>query len=178
MTLSLGHLFGMSYNNTHLAPGETIVFRTRRHWLYWLSWFPVALWGGIIMVMGEFNPPQILIGVALMMPFLVAFADYLSSEFVVTNRRVVGKVGILNTRSFELFLGRIEGLTIEQELFGRVFGYGTLVTSGTGASQSPFRFIAKPQEFRRAVNIQIEMRYTAPTPRPSALPPPLPYTKK
>ena len=46
-----------------------------------------------------------------------------SCDFAVTNRRVVTKVGILNTRSIELLLttGQIEAIAVNQGVPGRLF---------------------------------------------------------
>lgn len=56
----------------------------------------------------------------------------------------------------ETLLVKIEGIQVAQGLLGRLFGYGTIVVSGTGGSKSQFRKIADPLEFRRQVQQQIE----------------------
>jgi len=40
-------------------------------------------------------------------------------------------------------------------IFGRIFGYGSIVLRGTGGSTEPFHKIARPLEFRRQVQEQI-----------------------
>jgi len=74
-----------------------------------------------------------------------------SSDFAVTNRRVVMKVGILNTRSIELLLDKIEAIAVNQSVPGRLFDYGDIIGTGSGGTKEAFRRIQSPHELRRAV---------------------------
>lgn len=40
---------------------------------------------------------------------------------------------------------------MDQGILGRIFGYGTIIVTGTGGTKEPFRNIAAPLEFRRMV---------------------------
>jgi uncharacterized membrane protein YdbT with pleckstrin-like domain len=74
-----------------------------------------------------------------------------SSEFAVTNKRVIIKLGVLNTRSIELLLPKIEGIEVTQSLSGRLFGYGEIIVTGSGGTREPFEGIQGPLDFRQAV---------------------------
>lgn len=74
-----------------------------------------------------------------------------SSEFAVTNKRVIIKLGVTTTRSMELLLPKIEGITVTQSLWGRMFGFGEIVVTGSGGTQEPFDGIQSPLDFRQAV---------------------------
>jgi len=87
---------------------------------------------------------------------LPAFIRRASSEFAVTTKRVVVKVGFLRRHSTEILLRQVEGITVDQGLLGRIFGYGTIVIEGTGSDRTPYKGIAAPMEFRLAVQEQIE----------------------
>ena len=94
--------------------------------------------------------------------FLIAAAlgvkpaiEYLTSEFAVTNKRVVTKVGLVERDSQETLLSKIETIGVDQTLAGRLLGYGTVTIVGTGGSREPFALIAQPLEFRRQVQTQI-----------------------
>jgi uncharacterized membrane protein YdbT with pleckstrin-like domain len=76
---------------------------------------------------------------------------------VLTDKRVIGKVGFLSRKSLEILLKKVEGLQVNQGLFGRIFDYGTIVVSGTGGSKTPFQGIAKPLYFRKHVQQQIDV---------------------
>ncbi|WP_370539085.1 PH domain-containing protein [Anaeromyxobacter sp. PSR-1] len=66
------------------------------------------------------------------------------------------KVGFIRRVSLETLLAKVEGVTVEQGLLGRLFGYGTITVIGTGSTRTPFKRIAGPMEFRRVVQEQIE----------------------
>ncbi len=77
------------------------------------------------------------------------------SEFGVTNRRVLVKVGMIRRRSVELLLTKVEGIGVDQGVMGRLLDYGTIIITGTGGTKEPFGKIAKPFEFRKRVQEQI-----------------------
>ena len=145
----------MSYIDRNLLEGEQIVFRTRLHWLLFtgpvllalLVCLPLAAlvlrssWGALAWV------PAALGALAV----LTAYIRRASSDFAVTNKRVMMKVGVLRTRSTELLLGKIEAISVDQGLVGRLLGYGDIVLTGSGGTREPFAGIQSPLEFRRAV---------------------------
>lgn len=80
---------------------------------------------------------------------LLAYLRVRTSEFAVTNKRVLIKVGVLSRRSLELLLTKIEGIGVNQDITGRVLDFGTIVVIGTGGTKEPFKNIAKPLAFRK-----------------------------
>jgi uncharacterized membrane protein YdbT with pleckstrin-like domain len=80
------------------------------------------------------------------------------AEFAVTNKRVLVKLGVMHTRSVELLLSKVEGITVNQGLGGKLFGYGEIVITGTGGTPEVFSGIQGPFEFRRAVQIETDAR--------------------
>ena len=91
-----------------------------------------------------------LAGIALL-SFLPPWVDSLSSEFAVTNKRVLIKVGLIRRHSLELLLQKVEGIGVDQTLTGRILGYGTITVTGTGGTRESFQRISRPLEFRRQV---------------------------
>jgi membrane protein YdbS with pleckstrin-like domain len=85
-----------------------------------------------------------------------AFVRRSSSEFAVTNKRVVVKIGFLRRHSTEILLRQVEGITVDQGVLGRIFCYGTIVVEGTGSDRTPYKGIAAPMKFRLAVQEEIE----------------------
>jgi uncharacterized membrane protein YdbT with pleckstrin-like domain len=145
----------MSYIDRNLLEGEQIVFRTRLHWLLFM--------GPVLLTVFVFLPLAWLItrtsvGALAWVPvgvgvlaLLGALIHRQSSDFAVTNKRVMMKVGVLRTRSIELLLGKIEAIAVDQGLLGRLFGYGDIVLTGSGGTREPFAGIQSPLAFRRAV---------------------------
>ncbi len=80
----------------------------------------------------------------------VVYIRYRSTEIAVTNRRIVVKLGFISRRTVEINVTKIESVQVSQGILGRLFGFGTLVIAGTGATHEPLRGIADPIGFRRA----------------------------
>jgi len=145
----------MSYIDRHLLDGEKIIFRTRLHWvlMLWplllaaLVFLPIAGW----LLIGQWRAYAWIPVAAALMVLLPAYIRRRSSDFAVTNKRVMMKLGVLDTRSVELLLGKVESITVEQSLTGRILGFGDIVVSGSGGTKEPFSHIQSPMEFRRAV---------------------------
>lgn len=85
---------------------------------------------------------------------LERIVTYRTSEYTVTNRRVVMKLGIFTRRSFELMLNRLEAVSVEQTLFGQMFNYGTVTVIGVGGTRDMFTYVPKPMYFRQQVQLQ------------------------
>jgi uncharacterized membrane protein YdbT with pleckstrin-like domain len=145
----------MSYVDRHLLPGETVSYRTRLHWkVYLLPGFLVLLVLLPLTILALSSDLKILaLAPALAALGVTAFAwlRRRGSEFAVTNKRVIIKLGVLTTRSVELLLPKVEGIAVEQSLAGRVFGYGGIVVTGSGGTKEPFEGIQSPLDFRQAV---------------------------
>jgi len=93
-----------------------------------------------------------LIGLLMLVP---PWIRSISSEFAVTNKRVLVKVGLIRRHSLELLLQKVEGIGVDQGILGRILGYGTITVSGTGGTREAFRMIADPLEFRRQVQASL-----------------------
>ena len=74
-----------------------------------------------------------------------------SRDFAVTNKRVMMKVGVFNSRSVELLLNKIEAIAVNQSLVGRMFGYEDIEVTGSGGTEEEFANIQAPLELRLAV---------------------------
>ena len=80
---------------------------------------------------------------------------YKTSEFAVTSKRLVVKVGFIRTNSLEVLLNKVESIRVNQDILGRILGYGSITVSGTGGTREPFHKIDSPSEFRRQAQEQI-----------------------
>src|SRR6266581_8932541 len=153
----------MGYVEKNLMKGEEVVYQTSLHWLVY-SWPIVLGVVGLFALLGSVG-----VGLAfLLVAAVVGVAVYISvsnAEFAVTNKRAIMKVGWLNRRSLELLLTKIESISVEQGLSGKLWGYGTIVISGTGGSHEPFKNIAHPFEFRKQVQEQVATVQDAPPAR-------------
>jgi uncharacterized membrane protein YdbT with pleckstrin-like domain len=83
-----------------------------------------------------------------------------SSEFSVTNKRVLMKVGVVSSHSIELMLSKIEAIAVNQSFLGRLLGYGEVILTGSGGSKEVFSNIQSPLGFRRAVQAVTDAQST------------------
>lgn len=144
----------MSYVDSTLLPGEQVMFRTELHWLIFARAAVVLTIGVVILVLSYFWTPAFWFGVAIlvlgMIGWLGAYVRRRTSEFAVTNKRVIVKVGIVRRRTLEMLLRQIEALEVNQSVAGRMFGFGTVIIIGAGGTREPFEKVSAPLEFRRA----------------------------
>jgi uncharacterized membrane protein YdbT with pleckstrin-like domain len=148
----------MSYVEKNLMPGEQIEYRANLHWLVFILptlLLIAAIWlffslGGTV---AKFLALILIVGV--LVTGLHALVERVTSEFAVTNKRVLIKTGLIRRHSLETLLGKVESIGVSQSILGRILGFGTIVISGTGGSKEPFHRIANPMMFRRRVQEQI-----------------------
>jgi uncharacterized membrane protein YdbT with pleckstrin-like domain len=163
----------MSYVQSNLVPGETVIYETRLHWIVMLGHlllgiFLLDLLGLFLLVYAlthkEIEPTNLHVmeggGVALLVfgtiVVLMGAVRRNATEMAVTSRRVVIKTGLTSRKTIEMLLNKVESIEVSETTFGRILGYGTIVVIGTGGTPEPFHKVAHPLEFRSQVQQQIE----------------------
>jgi len=139
----------MGYIESNLLPDEKIVYKARLHWI--IFWKPCALvfLGAIFLFIQPIvGGVVILIG---LLAFLAPVIDYATSEFGVTNKRVIIKVGFLRRKTLELLLRHVEAISVDQTVMGRFLNYGSVTLTGTGGVREVFHNISAPLEFRKRI---------------------------
>ena len=148
----------MSYIDDNLMTGEYVMHRTRLHWIVFLwsfVWLLIA-----ILLLGENYVPRPVGLVFLILGLITgikAYVRYATSEFGVTNRRVLVKFGLVGRRSLEILLDKVEGVQVQQGILGRILNYGSVAVSGLGGTREVFPRIADPLIFRSRVQEQVAM---------------------
>jgi uncharacterized membrane protein YdbT with pleckstrin-like domain len=155
----------MGYVEEHLLPNERIVHHAHLHKIVYLGPLLLAIFLMAVAI-GAFTAEifslAIVALVAALIPLIWAQIVYSSSEFAVTDKRVIIKVGFIQRRTLETLLSKVEGIEVNQEIMGRVLDYGTIAVTGTGGTRELFKNIAAPLEFRRQVQAQITSSEPAP----------------
>jgi uncharacterized membrane protein YdbT with pleckstrin-like domain len=163
----------VSYIEHSLSPGETVIYQTRLHWvvLVWHALFAVLFAGGGLVLLryaaaGLIDHVYLWVAVGLVVIAALLLGGGLfirhKTEMAVTSKRVIIKTGILTVRTIELFMAKIESVEVEQSVWGRMLGFGSIFVRGTGGTNEPFSTIAHPLEFRRQVQQQIELHMKEP----------------
>lgn len=77
-------------------------------------------------------------------------------EFAITNKRIIKKVGLIRRITKEILLSKVESISIDQNILGRILGFGTIVVTGTGGSHTYMKSIVDPVKIRNQINKVLE----------------------
>lgn len=148
----------MSSIDKNLLSDEHIIYRTKKHWIIFFS---PAAWV-IMAIFLAFNANPWVVKAALA-PALAAiiiglgkWLDYITSDFVVTNKRVMMTEGFFTRHTNELRLATVSNMNVNQSLLGQFFDYGTVILSPFGGREDIFTEIAHPFEFQKQTQMQLD----------------------
>ncbi len=170
----------MSYARNLLSRGEEVVYESRQHWFaiiartwLWILLMIVALAAVIFLfssteqfVNETLDGIVTLIAVAALLVAIgyIGFVlwDWRNQEWLITTRRVIRAEGVLNKSMSDSNLEKINDARLDQSVFGRIFGYGTLdiLTAAEevgGSNIADFPMIADPIDFKKSMLNQKEM---------------------
>ena len=150
----------MSYIDDNLDRDEIVQARAVVHPIG--AFFPAIIVGIVVVLIfliaavgGEFAGAAAIaiFGVILaVLPLaLQGFVILSTTEFAITNKRIIGKRGLIRRETLETNFSRVESVHLQEGLVGRVFGFGTLVVVGTGGTRNPFPCIRDAGRFRRSM---------------------------
>ncbi len=128
----------MSYIAESLSAGEEVSALFKLHWV---ARIPLAIW--------------LLLGIPTFgITLVIALYEYLRVRHIeqgVTNKRVIFKTGIISRKSEEMKLASVETVEIDQGIFGRILGYGSIKVTGRGTSDVLFRLVDDPMAVKRQI---------------------------
>jgi uncharacterized membrane protein YdbT with pleckstrin-like domain len=152
----------MSYVRSILQPNEQILVVGKLHWIVYIRAI-LFLGVGIILIALEHNLPNeylptylsyatiAVFGVGALVSFLHAWFIRWTTEFAVTDRRVIYKRGFISRHTAEMNMDKIESVDVDQSLMGRMLNYGTIHVLGTGQGIESLPRIAAPLALRNAI---------------------------
>ena len=154
------------YADRLLADGERVALRSRQHVLatFIEGRIPWALFILSLLILGldtRLEPSAFrdifgLLALALLVIALVwlgyIYLDWYNQDYLVTNRRVIKVEGILNKRSADSSLEKINDAVLEQSLLGRMLGFGNLdILTAAEQSVDRYRMLSQAQTFKRTM---------------------------
>ena len=156
----------MGYAEKNLVPGENLVYRARYHWMIYRSSLLVLLLAVLLALSAVYawrvgpdariarwtGVAALAFGLIAGLMALVRRVRISADEFVVTNRRVIRKVGLISREIEQAPLDKIQDITVEQGGLGRLLGFGS-VTLETASERGSLLFpsIAHPEGLRNAL---------------------------
>ncbi len=158
----------MSYADGLMSTGEQIQYRTKQHpaiFVYgaryailaviiaglfvWLGsgMDPTGLSGTIRGLLGWVTLVLFIGGIAV---FIWTALRYVNQEYVLTNRRVIQVSGVLNRKSTDSSLEKINDAMLKQSFFGRMLDYGDLtVLTASESGIDAMKMLRSPIEFKK-----------------------------
>ena len=82
---------------------------------------------------------------------LTALINVYTTEYGITDKKVIAKSGLIARKVDELRLDKFEGADVNQSILGRIFGFGDVVFSGTGLQKVSFAWVPNPLEVKRTI---------------------------
>ena len=157
----------MGYTESLLATNETILYRTKQHWMapiFGTIAGVLVLVGGVVLftlqaTLELWSPLETLAFWASIVLILVgvgmvgySYIQWWVEDYAVTNQKVMKVAGLLRKRTSGAALEKINDVIMEQGPLGRMLGYGTLkVSTASDSSDLTYETMRNPAEFRRAM---------------------------
>lgn len=154
------------YADTLLSDGERIVLRTRQHWfatildgrIPWALFVASLVLLALTFTLESGNVRNVLgIGVAVLLAVSLAWLgkrywSWYAQDYIVTNRRVLKVEGIFNKRSADSSLEKINDAVLDQNLLGRILGYGDLdILTAADVAIDKYRMLNQAPGFKKAM---------------------------
>jgi len=141
----------MGYVDKILVEDEIIYFRAKKAWILLIFIIIFMIFGSWISSNIDTYSLVITIVFFIFLIFRVILA-FISTEFALTNRRIIGKRGFILRNTFEINLKQLESISISQPLIGRIFGFGNITIVGIGGTKEEFKAIMNPYELQKQFN--------------------------
>jgi len=172
------------YADTLLSDGEQVMMRTRQHWLATIidARYPwLLLLASLVLLVLQTNlsdgQAKDVLGYVILASIVISLAwlakTYLawwSQDYMITNRRVLKVEGIINKRSGDSSLEKINDAVLEQHLLGRMLNYGDLdILTAADTGIDHYRMLNRAPAFKREMLNQkhdLEGEYGRPMPSP------------
>ncbi len=152
----------MSFSEKLLMKDEKIEHQSKLQWQFAFSKSGGAfIMGSIFAIATSWSTFGGLLIIYGIVAFPIELISYLTSYFVVTDRRVLVRTGFVKRRSIEMLLTKIEAVAYQDGILERINGAGHIVIVGTGGTKELLPFIKGPLEFKRVLQEKIHQAQKA-----------------
>jgi uncharacterized membrane protein YdbT with pleckstrin-like domain len=152
----------MSYIYSNLKDNEKLAFKSSQSikslffWSFIFGFIGLALvlLKGFIIIMGVSSTGYnlYLIYWSVLLFFVIKnLITYFTTEYGITNTRIISKQGLIRRDIEEINLSSIESINVNQSIIGRILNYGTIIISGRGTSKVIFKDIDNVVEVRKLI---------------------------
>lgn len=163
------------YVENNLNKNEHVVFETK---ISWLTLIPSAIWFALMLVvfikfadiaksLGREGDDakqavailEIVVLVLGILPLLFHIIRNKSTDLAVTNKRVIGKTGVLKISTIDFHIDKVDNESYRAGFFGNILHYYTVeVKGGANQKRSPYiPDISNAADFKNKVNEAVEL---------------------
>jgi hypothetical protein len=160
----------MAYIDEMLGRGEKIIYQGHQHWMVlvgnafrWIGGFVLALAGAILLSVLQVDAANQflntaktvviwgLVGVMLicLFAFFWHFLLWITEKYYLTNERIIQMEGIINKRTADSSLDKINDIQVVQSVLGRIWGYADISIQTGNESANTFKMMSKPFDFKK-----------------------------
>lgn len=152
------------YSEKNLRNGEVIIKKAKVNPLCAIKEIVIFIVLLVIGIVANIYVPIAGIWILLAMIFigviaLIAKIIYLCSlDLAVTNKRIIGKVGVIQKESLDYPINKVDNVTIQNSFWGAIFRFSTVCVLGGGGTDVKiyFKGISNAIEFKNSVTDGIE----------------------
>ncbi len=144
-------------------PGESLVLKAHQHWVVLVKplLIPILLLAGAVVYDFVYPVHRLLVSLAVLAVALlwsiVVYVRWNARGFTVTDRRVLLDTGVFSRISKVIALDRVQDITTNQSILGRMLNYGRIEIDSAGAAGAEvLTAIPNPQKFRDEVFVRAE----------------------
>ena len=159
----------MNYIESNLRKEEQVVVRAKISW--WTLVAPALLaivaWVGVFVLMGKIEMPDkdaksiitivlLVLGFLFTIPLIKRVLINATTHLAVTNKRVIGKVGVLKVDTIDYPVDKIDNVSYNAGFFGNIFKYATVQIGSVSGEKKSIGAIGNAQVFKNSVTDAIE----------------------
>lgn len=148
----------MTQLDNNLLSDEQILYRTKKHWIIFFT--PALLTIAAFFFLLNQNEYVYRIAwlpaIAAVITGINQFLLYITSEFAVTNKRIIMREGFFFKHTNETRLTTIANASVYQSLLGQILNYGAIEIQAFGGNTDPFTLIAHPNTFQKQLQNQLD----------------------
>lgn len=135
---------------TDLKSNEKVVLLTQQHWFVLVLPVFLFLSGSVIgILIGTYG---YLIPVASLIYFVYRFYLRKNNLWAVTNLRIIDEYGVFSHNSKESPLDKINNVSYQQSLTGRIFGFGNVqIQTAAEMGATTYEFVQRPKKLKDTI---------------------------
>jgi len=152
-----------------LFPDEKLIYQANPHFIFLLGpisgvlffWF--ILWFGSCPTLDIFSLKSLchlFASFVILFSIAVIYLDWHFNRLYLTNYRIIKERGIIGEKFVSVWLSKIQDLTVEIGIWGRIFGFGDLTIESAGTyGQMRFKGLPKPLEIKALIEENIQTQF-------------------